>query len=131
MRGIPARATSPPRSTQRARYEAMWVPSSTSPLTRMQLELGIPSIATLDGGGSIFPPFIASIMALSDVASALAAYLTPTNLLAAAVLYYIISSIMTWHRLRHFPGPPLARFSYLWMISNSYTGRPAETYTRL
>ncbi|KAF6812059.1 cytochrome p450 [Colletotrichum sojae] len=70
-------------------------------------------------------------MALSDMVSAIAAYLTPTYLLTAAILYYIISSITTWHRLRHFPGPPLARFSYFWMISNSSTGRPADTYTRL
>ncbi|KAI0509404.1 pisatin demethylase [Xylaria bambusicola] len=31
------------------------------------------------------------------------------------LLWYLISSIITWYRLRHVPGPFLAKFSYLWL----------------
>ncbi|KAF4838921.1 Cytochrome P450 monooxygenase lolP1 [Colletotrichum tropicale] len=71
-------------------------------------------------------------MALPDItASDIAGYLSPVNLLLAFALYCIATSIAAWRRLRAFPGPSLARFSYLWNILNSRTGRPAETFTRL
>jgi len=35
---------------------------------------------------------------------------------ASLATWYIISSITTWYRLRHFPGPRLASFSYLWQF---------------
>ncbi|KAK5628847.1 hypothetical protein RRF57_004562 [Xylaria bambusicola] len=31
------------------------------------------------------------------------------------ILWYLISSITTWYKLRHVPGPFLAKFSYLWL----------------
>ena len=37
-------------------------------------------------------------------------------------LYYIASSITTWYRLRHIPGPFLASFSYLWLMRNNLLG---------
>lgn len=40
----------------------------------------------------------------------------------ALVAYYIISSIAAWHRLRHFKGPFLASFSYLWMARTALSG---------
>lgn len=35
----------------------------------------------------------------------------------ALVIWYVISSVTAWYRLRHFPGPRLASFSYLWHFS--------------
>ncbi|KAI0969727.1 pisatin demethylase [Xylaria arbuscula] len=31
------------------------------------------------------------------------------------VLWYLLSSIIAWYRLRHIPGPFLAKFSYVWL----------------
>ncbi|KAK0719109.1 cytochrome P450 [Lasiosphaeris hirsuta] len=42
--------------------------------------------------------------------------------LVALVAYYTLSSIIAWHRLRHFKGPPLASFSYLWMARTALSG---------
>ncbi|KAL0932337.1 cytochrome p450 [Colletotrichum truncatum] len=70
-------------------------------------------------------------MAVSNLALGLDAHSTPLYLLVAFVIYYVTSSVAAWYRLRSFPGPPLARFSYLWNMSNSRTGRPAEILTRL
>ncbi|KAI8183956.1 hypothetical protein K4K54_009898 [Colletotrichum sp. SAR 10_86] len=71
-------------------------------------------------------------MALPDTtASHISGYFSPVYLLLVFALYYIATSIAAWRRLRAFPGPALARFSYLWNILNSRTGRPAETFTRL
>ncbi|KAF9875337.1 cytochrome p450 [Colletotrichum karsti] len=71
------------------------------------------------------------MMALSDLISGFTAFSTPLYLVAASVVYYVVSSVVAWRRLSSFPGPSLARFSYLWNISNSRTGRPAETFTAL
>ncbi|TDZ23894.1 Cytochrome P450 monooxygenase lolP1 [Colletotrichum orbiculare MAFF 240422] len=70
-------------------------------------------------------------MDLPDTFASVVVYATPLNLFVAFVLYYIISSIAAWHPLRNFPGHPLARFSYLWVMSNSRTGKPNETFTKL
>ena len=40
----------------------------------------------------------------------------------AFALYYITSSLTTWYRLRHIPGPFLASFSYLWLMRNNLLG---------
>lgn len=32
------------------------------------------------------------------------------------ILYYTITAVLSWHRLRHFRGPFLASFSYLWLF---------------
>lgn len=42
--------------------------------------------------------------------------------LGAFGLYYLVSSITTWYRLRHVPGPFLASFSYLWLMKNNLLG---------
>ncbi|KAI0380665.1 cytochrome P450 [Hypomontagnella monticulosa] len=41
----------------------------------------------------------------------------------ALVVCYIAVSIASWYRLRVFPGPTLAKFSYLWSILGLRTGR--------
>ncbi|KAI1273131.1 cytochrome P450 [Xylaria sp. FL0933] len=43
--------------------------------------------------------------------------------LSTCVLWYTISVIRSWNRLRHFPGPPFASFSYLWGYFTMATGR--------
>jgi hypothetical protein len=50
---------------------------------------------------------------------------------ASFVTWYVVSSIRTWYRLRHIPGPPLASFSYLWMVLNTMRGRNHEAYLGL
>jgi len=42
---------------------------------------------------------------------------------AVLVTYYITSSIAAWHRLRHFKGPFLGSFSYLWMAKTAVSGK--------
>jgi len=41
----------------------------------------------------------------------------------ALAAYYLVSSIRAWHRLRHFKGPPLGSFSYLWMAYSAVSGK--------
>lgn len=48
-------------------------------------------------------------------------------LLGAFVLYYVVTSVFAWYRLRHFPGPFLASFSYLWLARTAASG---ETWKR-
>ncbi|KAK3682970.1 cytochrome P450 [Podospora appendiculata] len=43
-------------------------------------------------------------------------------------LYLIASYLAAWHRLRHFPGPTLGSFSYLWMFRAGRSGRQSERY---
>jgi len=45
-----------------------------------------------------------------------------TLALAVLAAYYIIRSIKAWYRLRHFQGPFLASFSYLWMVRTVTSG---------
>lgn len=45
--------------------------------------------------------------------------------------YYVITSLAAWARFRHIPGPTSAKFSYLWMIKTSSSGRSFEIYTAL
>lgn len=42
------------------------------------------------------------------------------------VLWYVASSLASWYRLRHIPGPRLASFSYLWVMSKVLRGRGTE-----
>ncbi|KAI1636723.1 cytochrome P450 [Biscogniauxia mediterranea] len=39
------------------------------------------------------------------------------------ILWYALSAVVAWHRLRHFPGPWFASFSYLWAYFAMKTGR--------
>jgi hypothetical protein len=41
---------------------------------------------------------------------------------AAFAVYYTVSSITSWLRLRHVPGPFLASFSCLWLMRNNFLG---------
>ncbi|KAI0183420.1 pisatin demethylase [Xylaria flabelliformis] len=49
----------------------------------------------------------------------------PQAILAGAVLislWYIVSSIFAWYKLRHIPGPFFASFSYVWAFWVAYSG---------
>ncbi len=48
--------------------------------------------------------------------------------LAAFLLAYLISAVLAWNRLRHFPGPFLGSFSYLWIIRTSYSGQMGQRF---
>ncbi|KAK0613274.1 cytochrome P450 [Immersiella caudata] len=60
--------------------------------------------------------------------------LIPETWLAASavliVLYYIASSAAAWYRLRQFPGPFFASFSYLWLASTDLSGAAWKTHLR-
>lgn len=43
--------------------------------------------------------------------------------LSTGIIWYITSAIRSWYRLRHFPGPVYASFSYLWGYFTMSTGR--------
>ncbi|KAI1075539.1 cytochrome P450 [Whalleya microplaca] len=45
------------------------------------------------------------------------------TIFGVSVLWYVISALISWHRLRQFPGPTLASFSYLWGFFAITTGR--------
>ncbi|KAK8083742.1 Fumagillin dodecapentaenoate synthase [Apiospora saccharicola] len=51
--------------------------------------------------------------------------------LAALVLCYGIQAVVTWHRLRHIPGPFLASFSYLWLAKVTRSTRQWHIYRDL
>ncbi|KXJ85669.1 cytochrome P450 [Microdochium bolleyi] len=61
---------------------------------------------------------------ITDVSRSTWAAVLGTLALAASVWSYARS----WYRLRHIPGPPLAPFSYLWLLRNTtLSGRQAAT----
>ncbi|KAL2880314.1 hypothetical protein SGCOL_004363 [Colletotrichum sp. CLE4] len=70
-------------------------------------------------------------MALSDFTSYFNGGLSLLYLSFAFIVYYVISSVRAYGRLRDFPGPFVGRFSYLWLLSNARSGRPAEHFTNL
>ncbi|KAI1502492.1 cytochrome P450 [Biscogniauxia marginata] len=53
--------------------------------------------------------------------------LGPLNIIkvlgALFTLWYIYTTIAAWYRLRHIPGPYLARFSSLWLAVTIFTGK--------
>ncbi|KAK8095770.1 cytochrome P450 [Apiospora kogelbergensis] len=51
--------------------------------------------------------------------------------LAGLVLCYGIQAVVTWHRLRHIPGPSLASFSYLWLAKVTRSTRQWYIYRDL
>ncbi|KAK3388028.1 cytochrome P450 [Podospora didyma] len=58
----------------------------------------------------------------------------PTALASAfflSLLWYIATSITTYHRLRHIPGPWLASFSYLWLILTTFRNHTRESFLSL
>ncbi|KAK4454180.1 Pisatin demethylase [Podospora aff. communis PSN243] len=52
---------------------------------------------------------------------------TLLGLFLLAIGYHAISSVLAWRRLRAFPGPLFASFSYLWVIRASQTGHIHRT----
>lgn len=46
--------------------------------------------------------------------------------LALFFTWYILSSLLAWHRLRHIPGPWTAKFSYLWLARLVLSGQQAD-----
>ncbi|PHH65080.1 hypothetical protein CDD81_3478 [Ophiocordyceps australis] len=59
------------------------------------------------------------------------AFNTYLALASALALWYFLSSIAAWHRLRHFPGPVLARFSNLHRLFSSFSGKCYLKYAHL
>lgn len=49
----------------------------------------------------------------------------------ACIFCYIASSVLTWYGLRHFEGPWLAKFSYLWLLRTTRSGYEEKIYTNL
>ncbi|KAF5535527.1 cytochrome P450 [Fusarium mexicanum] len=49
----------------------------------------------------------------------------------AIITWYITSSITAWYRLRHIPGPFLAKFSYLWLARLALSGKQYEAHLEL
>lgn len=45
-----------------------------------------------------------------------------------SVLWYLTTAVVSWYRLRHFPGPFLGRFSYLWLAWLQQSGRQYYIY---
>lgn len=50
---------------------------------------------------------------------------------AFLVSWYMISSITTWFKLRHIPGPFLGKFSHLWSIYHQLTGDVGPAHLEL
>ncbi|KAI0202423.1 cytochrome P450 [Astrocystis sublimbata] len=48
---------------------------------------------------------------------------TAIVVVSTCILWYTVSAIRSWHRLRQFPGPFYASFSYLWGYFTMSTGR--------
>lgn len=48
--------------------------------------------------------------------------------LACLALWYITTSLVAWYRLKHIPGPFLARFSYFWTFKTTRSGKQYEIY---
>ena len=65
-------------------------------------------------------------MALSNIFRAVSAggnVLVYVGVVAAFILWYITTSVIAWTRLRRFPGPTIASFSYLWGYFAMRSGR--------
>ncbi|KAI3318433.1 cytochrome P450 [Xylariaceae sp. AK1471] len=48
---------------------------------------------------------------------------TASIILSISIVWYAFSAVRAWHRLRQFPGPSFASFSYLWGYFTMSTGR--------
>jgi hypothetical protein len=49
-------------------------------------------------------------------------------IVAGAITLYALSAVVAWRRLRHFNGPGLASFTYLWLMRAFWSG---EVHYRL
>ncbi|KAK3326184.1 cytochrome P450 [Apodospora peruviana] len=50
---------------------------------------------------------------------------------ALLVVWYVVTATAAWYRLRHIPGPWLARFSYLWKFYTILSGKTSENFIDL
>ncbi|KAK3396600.1 cytochrome P450 [Sordaria brevicollis] len=48
------------------------------------------------------------------------------TILSLLLTYYLTSSLLAWYRLRHFSGPFLGKFSYLWIFKIIHSGQMGE-----
>ncbi|KAM7189308.1 Cytochrome P450 [Naviculisporaceae sp. PSN 640] len=51
--------------------------------------------------------------------------------LGALLFYYTTTSVASWWRLRHYPGPFLATFSWIWLTLVSQSGHSDEHYLKV
>lgn len=51
--------------------------------------------------------------------------------IAALVTWYFVSTFFTWWRLRHIPGPFVAKFSYLWLGRTTHSGKQYYVHREL
>ncbi|KAF4995908.1 hypothetical protein FDECE_12637 [Fusarium decemcellulare] len=58
-------------------------------------------------------------------------YFWPLATIILTLTWYILSSVASWYRLRHIPGPFLAKFSYLWAGSMALSGKQYERHLEL
>ncbi len=49
----------------------------------------------------------------------------------AAILAYVVSSVLAWRRLHRFKGPFSCAFSYLWVIRASFSGRMGQRFAEV
>lgn len=54
----------------------------------------------------------------------------PTVVVAATILY-LVYSVRSWHRLRQFDGPWLAKHSYLWLLRATTNNKMHVTFPEL
>lgn len=59
--------------------------------------------------------------------------LLQVGLLSIAVFgtWYVLSALFTWWRLRHIPGPLVAKFSYLWLGRTTHSGKQYYVHREL
>jgi hypothetical protein len=48
--------------------------------------------------------------------------------LGILVTYYVATAVIAWRRLRHFQGPLLASFSYVWLFCTALSGRAYQIH---
>ncbi|KAH7018093.1 cytochrome P450 [Microdochium trichocladiopsis] len=82
-------------------------------------------------------PSLADVQALlADILSQLG-HVDPSSVsipalgAGAVALYYTVSSLWSWFRLRHVPGPFLASFSYLWLMRTNALGISSTQLNRI
>ncbi|KAK4653471.1 hypothetical protein QC762_506620 [Podospora pseudocomata] len=50
---------------------------------------------------------------------------------ASFVIWYVVTAFTAWYRLRHLPGPTLAKFSFLWQAHTIVTQQVSSRYINL
>ncbi|KAI1140290.1 cytochrome P450 [Hypoxylon sp. FL0543] len=62
------------------------------------------------------------LLSIHDLGSIDLPISTGAGFVALFVVWYVVSAVVAWYRLRHIPGPFLASFSYLWMTKSIILG---------